>query len=65
MALAIGVKLGGDTSYFGKVKKKAIFGCGKKEIESREIKKALSFTFRFDILLTLGAILWTINTVVT
>ena len=65
MALAIGVKLGGDTSYFGKVKKKAIFGCGKKEIESKDIKKALSFTVRFDILLTLGAILWTINTVVT
>ena len=65
MALAIGIKLGGDTSYFGKIKKKAIFGCGKKKICSSDILKALSFTWRFDILLTLGAILWTINMVVT
>ena len=65
MALAIGVKLGGDTSYFGEVKKKAIFGSGKKEIAHADILKALSFSWRFDILLTLGVILWTINMVVT
>jgi len=51
MALAIGVQLGGDTSYFGKIKKKAPFGEGKREIEKSDIKKALSFRGRLDILL--------------
>ena len=41
MALAIGVKLGGDTSYFGKIKKKATFGEGKKEISSKDVQEAL------------------------
>ncbi len=41
MALAIGVKLGGDTSYFGKLKKKATFGKGKKEISKEDVQKAL------------------------
>ncbi|MBL0709350.1 MAG: cobalamin biosynthesis protein CobD [Sulfurimonas sp.] len=42
MALAIGVRLGGDTYYFGKLKKKAYFGDGKKSICSYDVKKALS-----------------------
>ena len=42
MALALGVKLGGDTSYFGKMKKKATFGKGKKEISSEDVQKALA-----------------------
>ena len=41
MALAIGVRLGGDTSYFGKIKKKATFGEGKKEISSEDVQEAL------------------------
>ncbi len=41
MALAIGVKLGGDTSYFGLMKKKATFGKGKKEISKEDVQKAL------------------------
>jgi len=49
MAGAIGVKLGGDTSYFGKIKHKPYFGDGKKEIENSDIEKALSFQKRFDI----------------
>jgi len=53
MALAIGVKLGGDTSYFGKIKKKAPFGEGKKEITAHDIQKALSFQWRLDIFITL------------
>ncbi len=48
MALSIGVKLGGDTSYFGKVKSKPYFGDGKKEIEVADINKALVFRDRFD-----------------
>jgi len=51
MALAIGVKLGGDTVYFGKLKKKAIFGEGRREITNEDIEKALSFRWRFDLFL--------------
>jgi len=60
MALAIGVKLGGDTSYFGTLKKKAHFGRGKEEIRTKEIQKALSFQWRLDILLIifLGTVIW-------
>ncbi len=41
MALALHVKLGGDTSYFGTVKKKAYFGKGKEKIEKEDVQKAL------------------------
>ena len=41
MALALGIKLGGDTSYFGKVKKKADFGEGRKSLEAADVEKAL------------------------
>jgi len=42
MALAIGVKLGGDTSYFGKIKKKPFFGNGKKNITQDDVKTAIN-----------------------
>jgi len=42
MALAIDVKLGGDTSYFGKIKHKAYFGVGKENIEATDVTKALA-----------------------
>jgi len=51
MALCIGVKLGGDTSYFGKIKKKAHFGEGRGEITKEDILNALSFQGRLDRLL--------------
>ncbi|QOP44669.1 cobalamin biosynthesis protein CobD [Sulfurimonas sediminis] len=41
MALALHVQLGGDTSYFGKIKKKAHFGTGKEKIEKEDVQKAL------------------------
>ena len=41
MALAIDITLGGDTLYFGKMKKKATFGKGKKEIRQEDVQKAL------------------------
>lgn len=41
MALAIGVKLGGNTSYFGEMKEKATFGNGRELIEDSDIEKAL------------------------
>ncbi len=48
MALCIGVKLGGDTSYFGKIKKKAHFGEGRATITTEDILNALSFQWRLD-----------------
>lgn len=51
MALAIDVKLGGDTYYFGKLKKKPYFGDGKSKIEESDILKALTFRKKFDLLI--------------
>ena len=42
MALALDIKLGGDTSYFGEVKKKAYFGEGREEITPDDVRRALS-----------------------
>ena len=41
MALALGVTLGGETPYFGKMKKKANFGEGKSHIEASDVQRAL------------------------
>ena len=41
MALAVGVRLGGDTSYFGKIKQKATFGKGESKIEAKNVRNAL------------------------
>lgn len=49
MAYSIQVQLGGPTSYFGKIKEKAYFGEGKKEISSQDVLKALSFKRSMDI----------------
>jgi len=43
------ISLGGDTSYFGKIKSKPYFGDGEKEISTQHINKALDFQIRFDI----------------
>jgi len=53
LGLILKVKLGGDTSYFGKIKSKPYFSEGKTTIEKEDIKKALSFQKRFDILFIL------------
>ena len=45
MALAIGVKLGGDTSYFGKVKHKPKFGEGREVITKEDVKNTLKICF--------------------
>ncbi len=42
MALALNVKLGGDTSYFGKLKHKAYFGKGRKKITKKDVQNALN-----------------------
>ncbi|NPA61460.1 MAG: cobalamin biosynthesis protein CobD [Epsilonproteobacteria bacterium] len=51
MALSIGVKLGGNTYYFGELKEKPHFGLGKLKIDDMDILRALSFTHRLDILI--------------
>ena len=43
MALVLGLKLGGDTSYFGKIKKKAHFGIGREHITKNDVLKAINF----------------------
>jgi len=53
MALALGIKLGGDTSYFGKLKSKPYFGEGRERLVSEDILKALSLQTRLDIFITL------------
>ena len=42
MALVLHIELGGDTSYFGKLKKKPTFGSGRKIITEGDVKKALA-----------------------
>ena len=42
MALALDIKLGGDTSYFGKIKHKANFGIGRETITAGDVKKAIN-----------------------
>jgi len=44
------IKLGGDTSYFGKIKSKPYFGDGTKDITIQHIQKALDFKIRLDII---------------
>ncbi|NQY24934.1 MAG: cobalamin biosynthesis protein CobD [Campylobacteraceae bacterium] len=58
MALSINVSLGGPTSYFGKIKEKAYFGDGKKDITTQDVLKALSIKYKLDfcIILFLGVI---------
>ncbi len=53
MALAIDIRLGGDTKYFGELKKKSYFGDGKNNIEESDILKALTFRKKFDLLIAL------------
>ena len=49
MAISLGIKLGGDTAYFGKIKKKSYFGNGRKTITIKDIKQALLLQRRLDI----------------
>jgi adenosylcobinamide-phosphate synthase len=60
MALAINIKLGGPTSYFGKIKQKPYFGDGKENIEKKDVKKALAIKPRLDIFILLVLLLFTI-----
>jgi adenosylcobinamide-phosphate synthase len=57
LALAINVKLGGPTSYFGKIKNKPYFGDGVAYIKNSDVLKALSLKNRLDIFIILVLIL--------
>jgi adenosylcobinamide-phosphate synthase len=58
MALALGIKLGGPTSYFGKIKEKPYFGTGREEIYKEDILRALDFKSKLDSALLLMAIIF-------
>jgi len=51
MGWKLGVKLGGPTSYFGKVVPKPYFGTGREEITDLDIEAALALQPRLDIVL--------------
>ncbi|WP_294964685.1 adenosylcobinamide-phosphate synthase CbiB [Sulfurimonas sp.] len=53
MALGLNISLGGDTFYFGELKKKPYFGTGKKEIEKEDVKKSLSIRSKIDATLSI------------
>ncbi|PHS58779.1 MAG: cobalamin biosynthesis protein CobD [Sulfurimonas sp.] len=57
MALYLGVKLGGDTSYFGKIKHKAYFGNGRKNIQADDLKKALQIRTKIDFIILVSLFL--------
>ena len=61
MAYALDIRLGGPTSYFGRVVPKAWFGEGREEITTEDIHRALKLQPRLDIvivtILGIGAVL--------
>lgn len=54
MALVLDIKLGGDTSYFGKVKPKPHFGKGRKIITQEDIHRAIRLQRRVDGVVFVG-----------
>ncbi len=61
MALSLNIKLGGQTSYFGKIKNKPFFGEGKENIEKADISKALEFKSKFDLFMIICLLIYLIN----
>ncbi len=57
MAQLLGVALGGDTYYFGKLKKKAYFGQGRREIEADDLRNALLLRDKIDIFIIISLLL--------
>jgi len=62
MALSLDIKLGGDTSYFGKVKKKPFFGSSREIIKKDDVIKALSIKNIIDTLIIFVLIIFFIIT---
>ena len=61
MALALHVKLGGDTSYFGKVKKKSFFGDSREAILKSDVQKALEMKKKIDLVILFFLLLLGLN----
>ena len=57
LGFSIGVKLGGNTSYFGKIKEKANYSEGNENISKKDILNSLQLRVRFDIFLVFILIL--------
>ena len=57
LGFCVGVKLGGDTSYFGKIKQKPNFSDGKENISKEDILNSLKLRVRFDIFIVLILVL--------
>jgi len=57
MGFCLGVKLGGNTSYFGKIKSKPKLSEGKSEISKKDILNSLQLRVRFDIFIVFILIL--------
>jgi adenosylcobinamide-phosphate synthase len=53
MAYALDIRLGGPTSYFGRVVPKAWFGEGREEISTEDIHRALKLQPRLDIVIVM------------
>ena len=53
MAIVLNVKLGGDTKYFGKLKRKASFGYGRDNITDKDVREALSSRDKIDAFIIL------------
>jgi adenosylcobinamide-phosphate synthase len=54
MALALGLKLGGDTFYFGKLQKKPFFGEGRVQISQKDVTESLTIFNKFSFFLLLA-----------
>ncbi len=57
MALVLDISLGGDTPYFGKIKKKPYFGDGRREISKKDVLNALSIGYNFDNIILIGVLI--------
>lgn len=62
MALSLNIKLGGPTSYFGKIKDKPYFGEGEENIKNEDVKKALKFRSKFDLFIIFTTLIYFITT---
>ncbi|MDA3909023.1 MAG: adenosylcobinamide-phosphate synthase CbiB [Sulfurimonas sp.] len=54
MALGLDISLGGDTYYFGELKKKPYFGVARKEIVDADVKKALLIRNKVDAVVAIS-----------
>jgi len=57
LGFSINVKLGGNTSYFGKIKEKANYSEGSEDISKEDILNSLKLRVRFDIFIVLILVL--------